>query len=260
MSVISSSEVTSLLSPVDDFLHCETPQSWIEEAQKEENLRVILTDHLICELKAAQSAMYLLRRYVADEETSKVLLGWLKPYEDFTYRHEGDWQLLNTKHLSKNIFNVEGLDPFKKDMLDKMVMLIKEELHHFYQVLEIMHELGFEYKSVTSSRYANGLLRHVRTYEPEKLVDKLICGAYIEARSCERFAKLAPYVSEGLGKFYVSLLRSEARHFEDYLTLAEQIAKTDISERVAHFGSVEKSLIESDDKELRFHSGVPQSN
>ncbi|MBT3136642.1 tRNA isopentenyl-2-thiomethyl-A-37 hydroxylase MiaE [Alteromonas sp. ALT199] len=258
MSVISSSEVASLLSPVNDFLHCETPQSWIDEAQKEENLRVILTDHLICELKAAQSAMYLLRRYVADEETSKVLLGWLKPYEDFTYRHEGDWQSLNTKHLSKSVFNIEGLDPFKKDMLDKMVMLIKEELHHFYQVLEIMHELGFEYKSVTSSRYANGLLRNVRTYEPEKLVDKLICGAYIEARSCERFAKLAPYVSEDLGKFYVSLLRSEARHFEDYLTLAEQIAKTDISERVTHFGCVEKNLIEGDDNELRFHSGVPQ--
>jgi tRNA-(ms[2]io[6]A)-hydroxylase len=258
MSVISSSEVTSLLSPVNDFLHCETPQSWIDEAQKEENLRVILTDHLICELKAAQSAMYLLRRYVADEETSKVLLGWLKPYEDFTYRHEGDWQSLNTKHLSKSVFNIEGLDPFKKDMLDKMVMLIKEELHHFYQVLEIMHELGFEYKSVTSSRYANGLLRHIRTYEPEKLVDKLICGAYIEARSCERFAKLAPYVSEDLGKFYVSLLRSEARHFEDYLTLAEQIAKTDISERVTHFGCVEKNLIEGDDNELRFHSGAPQ--
>ncbi|APD94524.1 tRNA-(ms[2]io[6]A)-hydroxylase [Alteromonas mediterranea] len=257
MSVISPSEVTSLLSPVNAFLHCETPQSWINEAQKEENLRVILTDHLICELKAAQSAMYLLRRYVADEETSKVLLGWLKPYEDFTYRHEGDWQSLNTKHLSKSVFNVEGLDPFKKDMLDKMVMLIKEELHHFYQVLEIMHELGFEYKSVTSSRYANGLLRYVRTYEPEKLVDKLICGAYIEARSCERFAKLAPHVSEDLGKFYVSLLRSEARHFEDYLTLASQISKTDISERITHFGSVEKSLIESDDNELRFHSGAP---
>ena len=260
MSVISTSEVTSLLSPINAFLHCETPQSWIDEAQKEENLRVILTDHLICELKAAQSAMYLLRRYVADEETSKVLLGWLKPYEDFTYRHEGDWQSLNTKHLSKNVFNTEGLDPFKKDMLDRMVMLIKEELHHFYQVLEIMHELGFEYKSVTSSRYANGLLRHVRTYEPEKLVDKLICGAYIEARSCERFAKLAPYVSEDLGKFYVSLLRSEARHFEDYLTLAGQIAKTDISERVAHFGKVEAELITSPDGDLKFHSGLPSKN
>lgn len=257
MSVISSSEVSSLLQPINAFLHSETPQAWIDEARKEENLRILLTDHLICELKAAQSAMYLLRRYVADEQTSKVLLGWLKPYEDFTYRHEGDWQSLNTKHLSKNVFNVEGLDPFKKDMLDKMVMLIKEELHHFYQVLEIMYELGFDYKSVTSSRYANGLLKHVRTYEPEKLVDKLICGAYIEARSCERFAKLAPHVSEDLGKFYVSLLRSEARHFEDYLTLAAEISPVDISERVAHFGAVEKTLIQSHDDTFRFHSGSP---
>ncbi|WP_083575043.1 tRNA-(ms[2]io[6]A)-hydroxylase [Alteromonas sp. V450] len=257
MTVISSDEMSSLLTPINAFLQCETPHAWLEEAQKEENLRIILTDHLICELKAAQSAMYLLRRYVADDATSKTLLGWLKPYEDFTYRHEGDWQSLNTKHLSKNVFNTEGLDPFKKDMLNKMVLLIKEELHHFYQVLEIMHELGFEYKSVTSSRYANGLLRHVRTYEPEKLVDKLICGAYIEARSCERFAKLAPYVSEALGKFYVSLLRSEARHFEDYLNLATQISSVDITERVTHFANVEKTLILSDDKELRFHSGVP---
>lgn len=259
MSVISSSEVNSLLQPVNAFLQCTTPQAWLDEAKKEENLRVLLTDHLICELKAAQSAMYLLRRYVADEETSKILLGWLKPYEDFTYRHEGDWQLLNTKHLSKNVFNVQGLDPFKKDMLDKMVMLIKEELHHFYQVLEIMHELGFDYKSVTSSRYANGLLKHIRTYEPEKLVDKLICGAYIEARSCERFAKLAPYVSEALGKFYVSLLRSEARHFEDYLTLASAISPVDIEARVKHFGDVEKQLIESDDHTFRFHSGSPKA-
>ena len=36
MSVISTSEITSLLTPVNAFLHCETPQSWIDEAQKEE--------------------------------------------------------------------------------------------------------------------------------------------------------------------------------------------------------------------------------
>jgi tRNA-(ms[2]io[6]A)-hydroxylase len=259
MSGISMSEVTALLSPVNQFLHCETPQAWLDEAKKPENLRILLTDHLICELKAAQSAMYLLRRYVADKETSNVLLGWLEPYEAFTYRHEGDWQSLNTKNLSKSIFNVDGLDDVKKDMLNKMVMLIKEELHHFYQVLEIMHTLGFDYKSVTSSRYANGLLRHVRTYEPEKLVDKLICGAYIEARSCERFAKLAPHVSSELGAFYISLLRSEARHFEDYLTLAAQISKDDISARVEHFGEVEKSLIETPDALFRFHSGAPEA-
>ena len=260
MSAISSSEISSLLEPVNAFLQCNTPDAWLDEAKKEENLRMLLTDHLICELKAAQSAMYLLRRYVADDQTSKILLGWLKPYEDFTYRHVGDWQSLNTKHLSKSVFNVDGLDSVKKDMLDKMVLLIKEELHHFYQVLEIMHRLGFEYKSVTSSRYANGLLKHVRTYEPEKLVDKLICGAYIEARSCERFAKLAPHVDKRLSDFYISLLRSEARHYQDYLTLAQEISEFDITERVEFFGQLEAELISTPDEDFKFHSGRPTNS
>jgi len=64
-------------------------------------------------------------------------------------------------------------------------------------------------------------------------------------------------VSDELGKFYVSLLRSEARHFEDYLTLAAAISPVDITERVSLFGDVEKQLIESEDSELRFHSGMP---
>ncbi len=120
-----------------------------------------------------------------------------------------------------------------------MVLLIKEELHHFYQVLEIMDEYGVEYQSITPCRYAKGMLRHVKTFEPDAMIDKLIIGAYIEARSCERFAKLAPHVGKRLGDFYVSLLRSEARHYQDYLTLAEDIAGQDITERVAYFGKVE---------------------
>lgn len=249
------SEISDLLTPVSQFLQCPTPNAWIEEAVKPEHLRTLLTDHLICELKAAQSAMYLLRRYIADDSTSTQLLDWLRPYEDFTYRHQGNWQDLHTKNLSKSLFPTAHLDAFQSSLLDKMVLLIKEELHHFYQVLEIMHAMGMEYRSVTSSRYANGMLRHVRTYEPQKLIDKLICGAYIEARSCERFARLVPYVDNTLGKFYMSLLRSEARHFEDYLTLAREIADHDIENRIAHFGEVEKDLIQSPDSEFRFHSG-----
>ncbi|WP_420837764.1 tRNA isopentenyl-2-thiomethyl-A-37 hydroxylase MiaE [Arsenophonus endosymbiont of Bemisia tabaci] len=45
------------------------------------------------------------------------------------------------------------------------------------------------------------------------LIDKLIIGAYIEARSCKRFAKLAPHLETSLAKFYISLLRSESRHY-----------------------------------------------
>ena len=55
-----------------------------------------------------------------------------------------------------------------------------------------MDEYNIPYQSITPSRYAKGLIKHVKTYEPDAMIDKLIIGAYIEARSCERFAALAP--------------------------------------------------------------------
>jgi tRNA-(ms[2]io[6]A)-hydroxylase len=141
-----------------------------------------------------------------------------------------------------------------------MVMLIREELHHFYQVLEVLNEYEIEYENISSSRYAKGLLKHVKTHEPDALIDKLICGAYIEARSCERFAKIAPHLDKKLGDFYVSLLRSEARHYKDYLTLATDIAGKDITQRIIYFGEIEAELISSKDEDFKFHSGVPAVN
>jgi len=38
-----------LLAPITSFLKYETPEAWLEEAAKKENLSVILIDHLICE-------------------------------------------------------------------------------------------------------------------------------------------------------------------------------------------------------------------
>lgn len=143
-------------------------------------------------------------------------------------------------------------------MIDKMILLIREELHHFYQVLEIIEEQGLEYRPITASRYAKGMIKHVRTYEPAALIDKLIIGAFIEARSCERFAKLAPFLDEPIQKFYISLLRSEARHYQDYLELAQQISTESITERVDFFAKQEALLITSDDQEFRFHSGSPK--
>lgn len=251
---------TELLSPIKSFLKCETPQAWVDQAIKPENLSVILLDHLVCELKAAQSAMFLIRRYAVDKDSSQALLQWLKPYEDFTYRMQGDWRDL-AKHnkLTKSMMPLKS-SAHGKELIDKMVLLIKEELHHFYQVLEMMQHYNVPYENISSSRYAKGMLRHVKTHEPDSLIDKLICGAFIEARSCERFAMLAPHVDEKLGEFYVSLLRSEARHFEDYLELAESIAGRDISERIAFFAELEANLISSDDTgEFRFHSGVPMA-
>nr|WP_255518669.1 tRNA isopentenyl-2-thiomethyl-A-37 hydroxylase MiaE [Moraxella sp. K127] len=56
---------------------------------------------------------------------------------------------------------------------------------------------------------------------------------------------------------YKYLLKSESRHYEDYLALAQSVSDEPIDERVAFFRAVEAELIDSPDGELRFHSGVP---
>lgn len=246
-----------LLTPILSFLQCETPQAWIDKAALTENLDIVLIDHLICELKAAQSAMFLIRKYAVDKESGDALLAWLRPFETLIYKREGDWRLLPDKNKLTKAVIPKSDSPYGQELIDKMVLLIKEELHHFYQVLEIMNDYGVEYRSITPCRYAKGMLRHVKTFEPDAMIDKLIVGAYIEARSCERFAKLAPHVDNALGEFYISLLRSEARHYQDYLTLAQQISEVDITERVKFFGDIEASLILSPDDNFKFHSGSP---
>ena len=246
-----------ILSPVLNFLHCKTPQAWLDKARDPANLPLLLTDHLVCELKAAQTAMLLVRKYVADKEGAQALLDWLKPYEAFTFRDgvEPDFTALH-KQMGKSAMPQTD-DPWGRQLIDSMVLLIKEELHHFSQVREAMLKRNIPYVKITASRYAKGMLKAVRTHEPLTLIDKLICGAYIEARSCERFAALAPFLDDDLQKFYLSLLRSEARHYQDYLTLAQQVSDDDISPRIQLFGEIEATLISTPDHEFRFHSGVP---
>lgn len=246
-----------LLAPIQQFLLCPTPASWIEKARQPAQLAVLLQDHLLCELKAAQTAMLLLRKYAVDKQGSATLLAWLKPFEDFAYRFIGDQHSLrNSVKLSRNLTGRPEVS-YSNDIIEKMVLLIREELHHFYQVLEIMDSRGIPYTNISAGRYAKGLISECKTHEPQILVDKLICGALIEARSCERFAALAEVVDTELSHFYLSLLRSEARHFEDYLSLAQQISKSDISPRLQHFLKVEAELIQSPDPDFKFHSGVP---
>jgi tRNA-(ms[2]io[6]A)-hydroxylase len=143
------------------------------------------------------------------------------------------------------------------DLLTKMSQLAREELLHFEQVVEIMAERGVSYQRIGPSRYAASLRAHMRSGRDGALTDALLVGSIVEARSCERFARLAPLLDERLSKFYRSLLRSEARHYRDYLTLAEKYATEPVQSRLQMFMAVERELIESVDEEFRFHSGVP---
>jgi len=142
----------------------------------------------------------------------------------------------------------------RPDLLKKMSQLSRVELLPFEQVVGILHERGIKYEHISAARYASGLRQHMRNGAYE-LIDVLIIGAFIEARSCERFMALIPHLDEPLAKYYRSLVSSEGRHYRDYLDLAPQYADGSIDDRIAFFAEVEKELIESDDDTFRFHSG-----
>lgn len=144
------------------------------------------------------------------------------------------------------------------DLINMMSRLAREELVHHEQVLRLMKKRKVELRQLSAGRYASGLRKVVRNHEPVKLVDTLVVGAFIEARSCERFEALVPHLDEELGKFYFGLLKSEARHYQGYLKLAYQYGDADdIARVIDKVRTAEQELIESPDQEFRFHSGVP---
>lgn len=143
-------------------------------------------------------------------------------------------------------------------LIDRLSRLAREELRHFEQVLRFMRELQVPFVRMKPARYADGLRRAVRTHEPGRLLDLLVCGALIEARSCERFIGLAPRLQAPLGEFYGGLAHSEARHQGLYVRLAEQrAAGEEMAGRLQHFAQIEAELATSADPLFRFHSGSP---
>ena len=206
----------SLIAPVVDFLPCRTPDAWLARAVEE--IPLLLLDHASLELRAAQQAQKLIRRYGGASGRASLRL------------------------------------------LNKMSRLAREELRHFEQVLRILDKRGIAYRPVSASRYAGALHASIRRREPGRLVDTLIVGAIIEARSCERFFCLSSTLESRdpeLAEFYESLLKSEARHFKDYLALGAAVADASITDRTEMFLQRDRELILEPDSEIRFHSGIP---
>jgi len=219
----SDPTLSELLQPLLGFLPCRTPAGWVTHALGD--LDLLLQDHASLELKAAEQAQKLIRRFGAA-------------------RTDG------------------GRYPaaFRSRLVNRLSRLAREELRHFEQVVALIERRGGEFTALSASRYAAGLHAEARRSGAGAVVDALIIGAIIEARSCERFLSLVeagPALDETLAAFYRSLLKSEARHFEVYLDLARRLDDPELEVRIRALLTKDRELIESADDEFRFHSGVP---
>lgn len=151
--------------------------------------------------------------------------------------------------------------PTRTELLLKMSQLAREELLHFEQVLGLLAEKNWQFGALNPGNYAKTLHKHINPEEPHRLIESLILGSIIEARSCERFLALIPrLIDQGetrLARYYASLVKAEARHFEDYLHLARLYSPQPIDEQINKLLTAEAEYITSPDTTFRFHSGLP---
>lgn len=120
--------------------------------------------------------------------------------------------------------------PDKQDVVDMLTPVVAEEWAHFERVLEKLKERGWSLGPQRKDEYVekiNGLIRKGGSRE-DRLVERLLLNALIEARSCERFRLLWKEIGDPeLSKFYYELMVSEAGHYKNFLSLAKQYKPKD---------------------------------
>lgn len=114
--------------------------------------------------------------------------------------------------------------PDKEELVAVMTPVVAEEWSHFERVLEQLKKRGMKLGPQRKDEYViqlQGILKKGGSRE-ERLVEKLLMNALIEARSCERFKTLHEHIDdEELSKFYYELMVSEAAHYKNFLQLAK---------------------------------------
>ena len=109
--------------------------------------------------------------------------------------------------------------------------LAREELDHFQRVVDFLEARGLRLGPPPVDDYAADLRRAMNALPASELplvTDRLLVGALIEARSCERFKLLIQALPADcpadLRAFYDELFACEARHYRQYVDLAVRTA------------------------------------
>ena len=121
-----------------------------------------------------------------------------------------------------------------------------EELQHFQLVLALLKRRGIAFGQPHPSPWITGLMRSIRHGTRQQVIDHLLCCAFIEGRSCEKFQVLASGlkpIDSDLAQFYASLVESEGNHYATYLLMARGIDEDETERRLNFYLDFEAELI-----------------
>lgn len=112
----------------------------------------------------------------------------------------------------------------KEKLVEELAPIVTEEWGHFRLVLAELKKRNLKLGRQRKDEYVNRLLAFERKggSEEDRLLDKLLICALIEARSCERFKRLSEGLDDAyLRNFYRRFMESEAGHYHLFIELAE---------------------------------------
>jgi tRNA-(ms[2]io[6]A)-hydroxylase len=123
----------------------------------------------------------------------------------------------------------------KEKIVEELSPIVTEEWGHFRLVLAELQKRNLKLGRQRRDEYVNELLKYEIKggNEDDRMLDKLLICALIEARSCERFKRLSEGLQdEYLRTFYRRFMESEAGHYTLFIELAETyIDKENVRER-----------------------------
>src|SRR5580692_6820508 len=139
--------------------------------------------------------------------------------------------------------------PARQRLVEDLAPIVSEEWGHFRLVLAELQKRGLTLGPQRKDVYVNKLLEFERKggSEEQRLLDRLLVCALIEARSCERFKRLSEGLEDPyLRQFYRRFMESEAGHYHLFIELAEHyLDKTVVRPRWAEWLDYEAGLMTS---------------
>jgi tRNA-(ms[2]io[6]A)-hydroxylase len=159
---------------------------------------------------------------------------------------------------ASNALSLATRHPADAELVRALTDLAREEIEHFQRVLALLVERAVALGPPPVDTYAAALRRAAHQLprgpgDAASAVDRLLVGALIEARSCERFKLLAEATADkpehaAVHALWNDLLASEARHYRTFVDLATRVAGGDraaVLARLERVASAEADIVET---------------